>query len=104
MGVKIQDDSVSQHRGRQFAQIVDAEMKPASQQRQYAPAFNQCLRAAGRTAIANVTLREVVGFLLIRLSSHDEFYRIVLNVRGNQHLMAYRTKLQNIVAIKHSVY
>ena len=104
MGVEVEDDAVAQHGARHMLHVVDRKMIAAAHQRQHAPAFHQRLRAARRTAVADVLARQFVRFLLLRLRGHHQLDGVLLHMRRHQHLAAHRAHFHDGVAVEHRTH
>ena len=101
MRVEIQNDAMAQNGGRDVLHIVDRKMKTPAHQRQHAAAFHQRLRAARRTAVADVFLRQLVRLRLLGLRGHHQLDGVFLDVRRHQHLAADRAHFHDRLAIHH---
>ena len=99
VGVEIQNDAVPQHGGRHLLHVFHAQMEAAAHQREHAAAFHQRLRAARRTAVADVLVGDSVSHRGPGLRGHHQVDGVILHVRRNQHLLRYRTQFGNLLAV-----
>ena len=81
MSVEIQYDAVPQHRRRDGANVIHAQMETTVHAVLHPPAFHQRLRASWRAPVPDVPVSQLVSSSVLRLRRHHQIDGELLNVR-----------------------
>src|SRR5713226_2402988 len=95
MAIEIENDAVPENGGGNGLNILQAEVISSVHERAHAPAFDQSLRTAWRTAIADIFLGKLVRLFLLGLRGHHQLNCKFLHMRRHQYIAADRAHLQD---------